>query len=205
MKAANPYNFLLKCGAVIPVVWLMVRLVGGRGVWLATPIILLLMLVSSILYILKWKIGDSFSEKRLLLGPESARAAGEELSISADTLVEVMGMSRIAGLFCRKNGIDPKKANILALCVEELGVNIIEHGFSDGAQHTIDMRMLVKKGELILRIRDDCKLFNLTEQYHLFSDQEDITRHIGIRMVVGTCRDIQYLSTLSTNNLIIRV
>ena len=154
----------------------------------------------------QWKGGDSFGEKRLLVPREFGIAAGEEISISADTMTEVVGMSRIAGLFCQENGIDRKKANVLALCVEEMGRNIIEHGFTDGKEHTIDIRILIKDGELMLRIRDDCRPFNPVERYELIRQQEeDPTKNIGLRLVSKMSRSVQYLSALGINSLIIRI
>lgn len=56
------------------------------------------------------------------------------------------------------------------------------------------------------RIRDDCKSFNLPEQYAMRQVQEDDpTKNVGIRMVMKMSREVQYLSTMSTNNLIIRI
>ena len=207
LHAANIYSFFMKCGAVVPTVWLMLRLMGGRGVWFAIPVSLAVMLLVTVIYILCWDFGDSFSIKRLLLKENFGSKDGEaELNISADTMLEVIGMSRLAGLFCAEQGIDQKRANILALCIEEMGGNIMEHGFSDGKPHMIDMRILVKDGELILRLRDDCRPFNPVERYRMASQQEDDpTRNVGIRMVMKMSRDVKYLSTMSTNNLIIRI
>ncbi len=206
LGVANTYSLFLECGATVPVVFAMVKLLGGRGAWFATPVTLLLMICNTYLFIILKGIGDSFNIKRLLLTEDFGSAAGKELNISADSMIEVIGMSRLAGLFCQENGISKKKANALALCVEELGSNIIKHGFDDGKPHSIDIRMLIKDEELILRIRDDCRPFNLLEQYELLRQQpEDTTHNIGIRMVVKSCKDIKYLSTMSTNNLIIRI
>jgi Na+-driven multidrug efflux pump/anti-sigma regulatory factor (Ser/Thr protein kinase) len=205
-RVSNVYTAFLECGAVVPVVFVMVRLIGGAGAWIATPVSLVVMLLFALVYVLFWKGGDRFDEKRLLVPRDFGIAAGEELSISADTMTEVVGMSRIAGLFCRENGIDRKKANALALCIEEMGRNIIEHGFTDGKEHSIDIRILLKDGELILRIRDDCLPFNPVERYELIRQQEeDPTKNIGLRLVVNMCRDMQYLSALGINSLIIRI
>ncbi|MBR1442055.1 MAG: ATP-binding protein [Firmicutes bacterium] len=205
LHASNIYSFFMKCGVVVPSVWLMVQLTGGRGAWLATPVTLTIMLTVAFIYIKFWKIGDTFSVKRLLLEDNFAVDDGQELAVSADSTLEVLGMSRIAGLFCRENGIDEKKANLLSLCIEELGVNIIEHGFSDGKPHSIDMRILIKDDELILRLRDDCRPFNPVERYKMTTEQEDVTKNIGIRMIMKMCSYVKYLSTMNTNNLIIRI
>ncbi len=205
LKTSIVYSFFLECGAVVPSVWLMVTLIGGQGAWFATPVTLTLMILAALLYIRRWPVGGSFHARRLLVGGDFGANPEKELSITADTMLEVVGMSRLAGLFCQENGIDKKKANALALCIEELGSNIIEHGFSDGKAHSIDMRILAKEGEIILRIRDDCRPFNLVERYEMASVQDDPTKNIGIRMVMKMSRDVKYLSTMNTNNLIIRI
>lgn len=96
------------------------------------------------------------------------------------------------------------KANKIAICIEELGTNIIEHGFIDGKRHSIDIRIIAKDNELILRIRDDCRPFNIVERYRMVSmEDKNPTKNIGIRMVTNMSSDAKYVSTMGTNNLII--
>ena len=95
---------------------------------------------------------------------------------------------------------------ILSLCIEEMGRNIIQYGFSDGKQHYIYLRILAKAGEVILRIRDDCKPFNPLERYRMtIQDENDPAKNIGIRLVMNLSSEVEYLSTFGTNNLIIRI
>ena len=204
-KAANVFTILQQSAFCILSVWVMVKFMGGRGVWFATPVTLVLVLICSAVYISR-QDGDLFKNKRLILRHNFGSALGKELNISATTMLEIEGMSRLSGLFCQENGFDRKHGNRLSLCIEELGMNIIKHGFSDGKPHSIDIRILIKDDELILRVRDDCKPFNLLERYELIRQQEaDPGKNIGIRMIVNSCRDIKYLSTMSTNNLIIKI
>ena len=131
---------------------------------------------------------------------------GKEMEITADTQLEITGMSRIAGLFCTENNIDVSTANKLALCIEEIGTNIIEHGFKDKKTHAINIRMVVKDEEIILRIRDDCKAFNPIERYKMKTKNDnDPTKNIGIRMVMGMCNSVNYICTFNTNNLIMKI
>ena len=206
LRSAAVYSLCLEFAVDVPVVWLMVRLMGGRGAWFATPISLCLMIIGAFVYIQCWKEGKNFSIKRLLLPRHFGDQSSRELSISATTETEVIGMARLARLFCDENGVDSKKASKFAICIEELGMNIIEHGFSDGKPHSIDIRLLVKDNELILRIRDDCRRFNLPERYALLEkiDEADPMKNAGIRMVMGMSKSVQYLSTMSTNNLIVK-
>ena len=108
--------------------------------------------------------------------------------------------------FCEENGFSKKTSMILSLCIEEMGGNIIRHGFSDGRQHYIYLRILAKSDEVILRIRDDCKPFNPLEHYRMtVQDEENPAKNMGIRMVMKLCSSVQYLSTFGTNNLIIKI
>ena len=91
--------------------------------------------------------------------PEADRIEG-----SLHTVEEVIGLSDRVIPFCMERGIGKKEANRLALCIEEMAGNVIKHGFTDGKPHHLDVRVLVKDGGLILRLRDDCEKFDLREK-----------------------------------------
>lgn len=106
----------------------------------------------------------------------------------------------------QENGIDKKKANKIAICIEELGTNIIEHGFVEEEDYSIDIRIIAKDNKLILRVRDDCRPFNIVERYRMVSmEDKNPTENIGIRIVMNMSSDVKYVSTMGTNNLIIRI
>ncbi len=44
---------------------------------------------------------------------------------------------------------------------------------ADGLPHHIHARLVAKNGDLIVRIRDDCKPFNAKEAYELLKDDPD--------------------------------
>lgn len=114
-------------------------------------------------------------------------------------------MSRIVTLFCQENGIGKEKARVLAHCIEELGVNIIRHGFNDGKPHAIDVRILAKEKEIILRIGDDCRPFNPVNYYRIYEHDDNLEKNIGLRMVIKMTKSIKYVSTMGTNNLVIKI
>ncbi|MBQ9434180.1 MAG: ATP-binding protein, partial [Synergistaceae bacterium] len=131
---------------------------------------------------------------------------GKELELVADSMLEVSGMAGLSMKFCKENGFSKRTSMLLSLCVEEMGGNIIQHGFSDGKQHYIYLRILAKADEVILRIRDDCKPFNPLEHYRMsIQDKDNPEKNVGIRMVMKLCSNVQYLSTFGTNNLIIHI
>lgn len=207
IKQANFYAFMLQYGNVVPMAFIFIKLLGGRGAWISTPFASLFTLGLCIIYIITHREDKNiFNVKRLLLKREFGADVKKEMEITADTNLEVCGMSRIALLFCKENNIDEATSNKLALCIEEIGTNIIEHGFKDKQEHTIHMRVVAKDKEIIIRIKDDCKPFNPIERYKMRTkDDSNPTKNIGIRIVMGMCSSVNYICTFNTNNLIMKI
>ena len=95
------------------------------------------------------------------------------------------------------------RAKTFGLVTEELAIVIGKHGFNDGKPHNINARLLAKGDELIIRMRDDCEPFNLTEYYQIV--HEDIEQGVGMSIIMKLSKDVQYTNTLGTNNLIVRI
>ena len=98
---------------------------------------------------------------------------------------------------CESHGFDRRKAYRSALCLEEMVTNIIDHVFSsDKKPHSIDVRIVAKGDELILRVRDDCELFNVKEKGATWKEKpDDIASNIGIRMTMASAKDLKYINT----------
>ena len=93
----------------------------------------------------------------------------------------------------------------MALATEEMLGNVITHGFSnDNKVHSVDVRILKKNDDFVLRVRDDCLIFDPLKQLTLFSD-EDVIHNIGLRLTVRTAKDFKYSCILKLNNLLVRV
>ena len=204
---SNFYSFMMQFGTIVPTAFILINLIGARGAWIATPIASVLTLLLTFIIIKVYKIeSNDFNIKRLLVPLSFGKNEGREIEISAETLTEISGMSRIAGLFCKENNIDKATANKLALCIEEIGTNILDHGFKDNKPHQINIRVVVKDKEIILRIRDDCRPFNPLERYKMRTkNDKDPSKNIGIRMVTGMCSSVNYICTFNTNNLIMKI
>ena len=96
-----------------------------------------------------------------------------------------------------------RRARNYGLVTEELAIFLAEHGFNDGRTHNINARLVAKGDELIIRMRDDCKPFNMTEYYHALTESRE--REAGLSIIMNMSRDVQYTNTLGTNTLIIRM
>lgn len=106
--------------------------------------------------------------------------------------------------FCLERGASDPLAKKIHLCIEEMGANIIQYGFNDEKKHSIDIRVVKKEDEFWIRMRDDCKAFDPKSWYSIHKPV-DITKNIGIRMVMKMAKDFQYVNTMQLNNLLIKV
>lgn len=136
----------------------------------------------------------------------------EEFDISPDMVHEfsVHNMQEVTSVsvqvydFCKERKIDQRRTYFTALCAEELAANIVTYGFSDGKKHSIRVRVSYKNDNLTLRIRDDCRLFDIREKYDSINPK-DVTANIGIRLVMNMTMDVSYVNTLHVNTTTIRV
>ncbi len=201
-RAANLFSVLSECLVHVFSVFLMVSMLGGRGAWTATPVKLLILLLGAVGYVIFSGRGNSFREKCLLLPSGFIHPENKEMSGSALSMEDVMNVAQASQRFCAENDLDEKTANSLMLCIEEMGAMIIRHGFHDGEMHSIDIRILIRPDKLILRIRDDCRPFDPVECYEMIKDKDSDDK-TGMQIILAMSEDIQYMSSVGTNNLMI--
>ena len=201
-QAANLFSVLSECVIHVLSVYLMVFVLGGRGAWAATPVKLMILLLGAVGYVILSGRGKSFREKCLLLPPGFLHPENQEMSGSVPDMEGVMTVAQASQRFCTKNGLDEKTANSLMLCIEEMGAMIIRHGFHDGKMHSIDIRILIRPDKLILRIRDDCQPFDPVECYEMIKDKDSDDK-TGMQIILAMSENIQYMSSVGTNNLMI--
>ena len=109
--------------------------------------------------------------------------------------------SQQLSVFCKRKGLDRRTSNLIGLCVEELTINIITHGFTkDKDCHNIDIRLVVQEDRQILRIRDNCVHFDPIKYLELHK-ADDPAAHIGLRMVMGMVKEANYVNSVGINNL----
>lgn len=100
--------------------------------------------------------------------------------------------------FCRHNGFTPGQQNGISLSLEEILVIISEKSL--GWQGTIDVRVLSEDDGGILRFRSAGKYYNPIESAE--SEQLD---YLGIRMIIGLAKKVEYQSTLGLNTLLVEI
>ena len=83
-----------------------------------------------------------------------------------------------------------------------MAANIVRHGFhADRKHHDIEVRLVLREKDTILRIKDDCIPFNPQEWYEMATSFEDPFANIGIRMVMEIADEVGYQNILGLNVL----
>jgi len=137
--------------------------------------------------------------ERIGVGPEA------RIDISVTSIKEVTEVARQIRAFCKTRGIDNRRGYFAALCMEEMAGNVVQHGFSlDQKPHSVDLRVVHKDDEIILRIRDNCSAFD-PSAYHSVMQSDEEGKNVGIRIVYGIAKEVNYQNLLGMNVLTIRI
>ncbi|MBO4562119.1 MAG: ATP-binding protein [Clostridia bacterium] len=144
--------------------------------------------------------------EQLMVIPESFGAAeNDRMDMSVESNEEVVRIAEQVQKFCLERGVDERRAYLAGLSMEEMAGNIVDHGFTkDDKRHCVDVRVVHKGDDVILRIKDDCVPFDPGERQQL-AEGEDITKNIGIRMVFKIASEVKYQNILGMNVLTIRI
>lgn len=202
LPLTNLIAFLQALGLTVPCAWIFSRMFGFAGFWIGTVIGQLLTLL--VIAILVWRKFGAISLSGVALGylePNFGAEPENCMELAVPDVTAAVSASQRLGDFCREKGVAPRTAMLIGLCVEEMTVNIIEHGFTkDKLSHNVDVRLVIEKDKRIVRIRDNCVNFDPTKYLELHQSDDPVA-HIGLRMVMGMVKEANYINTLGLNNL----
>lgn len=202
-------GFLLEGALLVLSAVIMLPMFKQEAIWLAFPVTQVLMFAyfGIVIFVENRRMKNYKLDlwNRVILLPKTFDVPDEDrLDTTVYNLDEVMNLKEKAWDFCTEKGCDNRRRYVIALCVEELARNVVQHGFKENKKNCIDLRIIKKDENYILRIRDNCVLFNPKKELQLINN-EDLTYHMGLRLAFETAEDIQYTSLLKLNNLIIKV
>ena len=175
---------------------------GTDGVWLCFVFgeTLTLAVICFIVWRKNGKVSAS-AEAFALLPEDFGVAAADMLEMSVRSQEEAGEASVRAAEFCKAHGEDARSSVLISLCVEEMVNNIVAHGFrKEKTYQCVDIRIMFRKDEKVIRIRDNCINFDPVE-YLKLHETDDPVAHIGIRMVMKMVRSANYVNSLGLNNL----
>lgn len=108
--------------------------------------------------------------------------------------------------FCKSKDLSERTAVMCGLCVEEMAVDSIVHGFVKGKkdEYSIELRVIYEDGGVSVMLRDNCPHFDPKEWLAMYSDQ-DPDRCLGIRLAAECAKEMNYTPTLGLNVINIRI
>lgn len=195
-----------------PAVLLLGSFAGVEGIWMALAAADILTL-GTILLVVKGIRRRSPCLDRYLL--DTSREGEGEISFSVrNTMEDVMFASNKITEFCESSGITAKKTMQVSLAIEEMLTVIItycipkEHlemsASSRQTEQFIDIRIMRTGEDVLLCIRNSGKIFDPVRFYEENRENEEMEDEVlGIKMIVGTAKDIQFRETFGMNHLVI--
>jgi len=141
--------------------------------------------------------------KDFLILSDDFGAKPEELyEASMHDMDEVIKVSEDVRQFCLDRGTGAGRAMMMALFVEEMAGNTIAYGYREGQHGTVDLRFVLHDGTGTIRLRDDGRPFDPVMWLEKNST-EDPASGLGIRVVTGLAKQVNYMTSMEMNNLTI--
>ena len=182
--------------------FVMSRFLGTTGVWFYFALGELFSLIAVGIFIrvraksIPWRDGAY-----LLLQKTFGVPADQLMEVNIDTVEEAVRISKDAETFCRSRGQSTRLSQHIALCIEEMATNIVDHGFrKDDKPHHLSVRVLHKKDYWVLRFRDDCRAFD--PLHYIPGEGKDA---LGIRLTLAMAEEAQYTYSMNLNNLMLKL
>ena len=188
-------------GALLPILagLVMGKIKGTSGLWLYFLGGELLMILLICLYI--WiKTGRTplQADNILLLQDNFGVTEDNLLEVDIRNMDEVIAASLAAGKFCKEHGQPVRTSNHIALCIEEMASNTVQHGFQEGKNNALSVRVQHKEDRWVLRFRDDCSSF---DPVAYVPKSADIASGMGIKLVMKMADEVRYTYSMNLNNL----
>ena len=185
---------------------LLIRAIGMNSVYIANVLngVVTTLVIIGYAWLKRRRLPRNMEQ--LMVIPEDFGAPeSERMDLSLRSSEDVVSVAEQVQAFCTARGVDSRRAYLAGLSMEEMAGNIVDHGFTkDQKRHSVDVRVVHKDDDVILRIKDDCVPFDPGERQTIAAG-DDITKNIGIRMVFKMAQDVQYQNILGLNVLTVRI
>ena len=133
-------------------------------------------------------------------------SADARIDITVRSMKDVETVSQQVIDFCRRRGTDERRAFLSGLALEEMAGNVVKHGFTLGQKrpHSLDIRVIHRGDDIILRLRDDCVPFDPAMRVQILEPQSP-EHNIGTRIVFRISRKVEYQNLLGCNVLTVTI
>ena len=191
---ASFVTFLENAVAVLPAtfigisIWKQIDGIGTNGIGVAFVATEVITLIAAWIF---RKIKHKNSTFYIV--PDQKPGTNLDFSIKS-TMEEAGAVNRKILEFCKENGVSGNRANLAAVCAEEMSVNIIK--FGGKTSNWIDINLCLEDDICQLRIRDNGVNFNPLEYSY---DHEEFDIH-GIELVKKISKSMDYIRAIDMNN-----
>lgn len=168
------------------------NIVTQVGMWLVT-----------FFFILKSKNGKTFSENDLLMLPDGFGPDEDDvMNFYIKNSKQVHIASELADDYVRDRSGNNRTAMMVSLAVEEMAQNIVDHGTPKSGELMINVRIVkTKSSEFSISIRDNCDYFDPVARL----EDNNKEKGLGIKMITGVAKSFEYVNTVDTNHLMIKI
>lgn len=190
---------------VVICAWILGRLFGVYGVLICFAVSDLMTLVMEWLYYVG-KTGKLFPpvEAYLELPAEVRRGPGDVIALDIRDMEDISIVSEQIMLFCRGHKIARRVGYKAAVCFEEIAVDTIQFGFPVCRERPrIELRVMCSGEKLILRLKDNCPMFDLQKQLAMQMNANKSEKRLGFEIIRGMSEDISYYHSFEMNNVIL--
>ena len=203
-KLVNILNFGERLFIPVLTGFVLSRLFGSKGIMASMAVSeLLLGFVVLAIVCLKCRRFPRSLEDFMFLPEGFGGAEADSRYVQLYSMDDVMKESGLAEQFCLDHGADQPKARWMALFVEEMAGNIMQHGEPrKSGSICVDYRLFVDKGRICLCLRDYCAAFDPEDYFETHKDSPP-EENPGIRMVMSRAKEVQYYNTFDSNNLLL--
>lgn len=178
-------------------------LFGLPGICMSFPVTGILTLLLCL--VILWAANHRFPVKArdLLILPKNFGADPSECFETAiHNQEEAIRASERAYGFCLERGEEKRTATYVSLFIEEMAKNSLSYGFEKTRNGRIEVKLILRAGKKLLQLKDNGKPFNPKEWLER-NHPEDPATNIGIRMVTGLAKRIEYVPAMKINNLMV--
>lgn len=185
----------------------LIPLMKMNGLYLANILngIICILVIILFAYLEKKRFPSSIDDLMMIpddFGPSEL----DRIDISVRGMEDVENVSTQVEGFGTMRGIDHRRALFASVALEEMAGNIVEHGFTKDKRqkHIIDIRVIHRGDDVILRMRDDCLPFDPSKR-ELLLEPEDKAHNVGIRLVYKISKKVEYQNLLGCNVLTVTI
>jgi len=198
-KAGNILAFVEGFAAVVPVAFILVKLIGLNGVWFS--FIFAEIAGFAVLYAYVRWVGKHSEEgyTDLFLIPLTDPELIYDVSLKA-TKENAAVLSKDAIDALKNAGVSDEMANKAGVALEEMTVNIA--GRKEGKPSDLDVRITGSGDDMVLSLRDNGSPFNPVEYA---PDEKDEYRTDGIFVLKAVAKDVKYSRVLALNQTTIEI